>query len=112
MPDKDATASDLAQRHYQVEGGMTQIFRVVGSAEAEVRPNEPIKLLEVNQNTIPAGIIPLHFAPSPAVGIHFPSIIIEVMPDEFEKIQTEELPLPHGWHVGERIERHLTDAGR
>ena len=80
---------------------MTQIFRIMGSAEAEVLPNEPIKLLEVNENTIPVGIMPLGFGPAPTYGIHYPSVIVEVTPDEYERIQSKELALPHGWTVSD-----------
>jgi hypothetical protein len=30
----------------------------------------------------------------------YPSVIVEVTPDEFEMIQRKELPLPEGWMVG------------
>ena len=46
----------LAQKHYQIEAGLTQIFRITGSAEVELRPLEPIKLLEVKENTVPGSI--------------------------------------------------------
>ena len=87
MPTKDEEAVELARTHYQIEPGMTQIFRITGSADVEFRPNEPIKLLEVNENTVPSGIMPNHFGPSPASGRTFPTIIIEVTPNEFQKIR-------------------------
>ena len=59
---------------------MTQIFRITGSSDGEFRPNEPIKLLEVNENTVPAGIMPIQFGPSPASGLNYPTIIVEVTP--------------------------------
>jgi hypothetical protein len=83
---------------------MTRIFRITGSAEAEARPDEPIKLLEVNENTVPSGIMPLQFGPSPASG-HYPAIILEVTPAEFVQIQSRQLELPHGWEVGDPIPR-------
>ena len=64
MPTKDEEAMALAQKHYLVEAGMTQIFRITGDAAAEVTPAEPIKLLEVNEYTVPSGILPIHFGPS------------------------------------------------
>ena len=59
---------------------MTQIFRITDRAEAEVVRAQPIKLLEVNQNTVESGIMPLHFGPAPASGTPLSSIIIEVTP--------------------------------
>jgi hypothetical protein len=101
MPTKDEEATELARTHYEVEAGMVQIFRVSGSAEVEVRPTEPLKLLEVNENTVPSGIMPIKFGPSPAAGLHYSSIILEVTPDEFQKIQNNDLQLPNGWKVGQ-----------
>ena len=84
----------LAQKHYQVEAGLTQVFRITGTAEVELKPTEPIKLLEVNEYTVPSGILPIQFGPSPASGLHYPSIILEVTPDEFQRIRNQELALP------------------
>jgi hypothetical protein len=105
MPTKDEEAIELARKHYRIETGLTQVFRLTGAADVEVRPTEPIKLLEVNENTVPSGIMPIQFGPSPASGLHYPSIILEVTPDEFQKIQHQELKLPNGWKVGDLIPR-------
>jgi len=111
MPTKDEEALELARKHYEVEAGLTQIFRITGSADNEVSPNEPIKLLEVNENTVPSGIMPIQFGPSPASGLHHPSIILEVTPDEFQKIRNHELELPNGWEIGDLIPRPGEDGG-
>lgn len=111
MSTKDEEATELARKHYQIESGMTRIFRLTGSAEVEFRPNEPIKLLEVNENTVPSGIMPIQFGPSPASGLNFSSIIVEVTPDEFQKIQDRQLELPHGWKVGDPIPRSPVEGG-
>ena len=105
MPSKDVDARILAESHYRVEPGITKIFRIAGSAVVESQPNEPIKLLEVNQYSIPSGVMPLQFDAAPARGIHYPSIIVEVTPEEFGKIQTQELVLPAGWTVSDPIPR-------
>ena len=98
-------ARKLAEAHYRVEAGITRIFRIAGTPETESRPSEPIKLLEVSQSTIPSGVMPLQFGPAPASGIHYPSVIVEVTPEEFQRIQTQELALPEGWTVGELLPR-------
>ncbi len=92
-------------RHYEIEDGLTQIFRITDTTAPDVTNGEPIKLLEVNVNTPEAGIMPLHFGPLPASGIPFASIIIEVSPNEFERIRSNELKLPKGWIIGEEISR-------
>lgn len=110
MRNRDDEARRLAAAHYHVETGIKQIFRILASAEVEPRTDEPIKLLEVNENTIPAGIVPLQFGPAPAMDFHFPSIIVEVTPDEFEQIHRQELPLPAGWTVGQLLPNPATVA--
>ena len=58
--DKAEAAKELAKKHYEIETGLTKIFRVTGKADVEVVRAEPIKLLEVNENTAPSGVMPLH----------------------------------------------------
>jgi hypothetical protein len=103
VTEKVKAAKELAAKHYQVEAGLKRIFRITGTAEVEAVPAEPIKLLEVNENTVPSGVMPLGFDAAPAAGIPFPSVIIEVTPSEFEQIQTKELKLPNGWGIADEI---------
>lgn len=111
MPTKDEEAVALAQTHYKVEAGLTHVFRIIGDGASEAMPAEPIKLLEVNENTVPSGILPIQFGPSPASGLHYSTVILEVTPDEYRKIQSEELRLPHGWSIGDPIPRLRAGAG-
>lgn len=112
MSDKDQEARELAERHYVVEEGVTEIIRLVDSAEAEVVPGSPIKLLEVNENTVPSGIMPIQFGPSPSSGLHYPAVIVEVTPEEYQKIRNDELKLPNGWKLGERFPRPVIGNGQ
>ncbi len=105
MFNRDEEAMDLARKHYEIEPGMTQIFRLTGSADIESRPDEPIKLLEVNENTVPSGIMPIWFGPSPASGRHHSCVILEVTPEEFEKIRGRQWELPNGWKLADAIPR-------
>jgi hypothetical protein len=103
--EKARVAKELANKHYRVEPGLTQIIRFSGSPQLEAAPFEPIKLLEVNAYTIPSGIYPLGFDAAPASGVPFPSVIIEVTPEEMAKIERKELPLPDDWTHPEPLER-------
>jgi hypothetical protein len=94
---RNAVAKDLARRHFELEGGITRIFRV-HAAGGESAASEPIVLLEVNENTVPAGILPLQFGPTDLVP--YSSVIIDVTPEEFEMLKTKELALPDGWTIG------------
>jgi len=104
----EESAGELARRHYQVEPGLTRVIQFSGSATLATA--EPIKLLEVNTNSASLGIMPLGFGPAPEAGIRFPSVIIEVTPDEFEKIEAKELPLPNGWEYKLRDIPRPSDA--
>ena len=97
--EKANVAKELARMHFQIEPGLTRVFRCSGSADIEFRRNEPIKLLEVNVGTVASGIMPLRFGPLPASGINYPSVIIEVTPDEFERIESKKEKLPEGWQI-------------
>jgi hypothetical protein len=94
----------LAQKHYEIEQGVLDIFEIKAVA-GPAAYRDRIRLLEVNENTIPSGVVPIPFDPLPASGIHYPSVIVEVTPEEFAKIQNSELTLPFGWEVGGHIPR-------
>jgi hypothetical protein len=56
----------------------------------------PIKLLEVNANTVPTGSIePIPFSPSR--DIPFVTEIAEISPEEFSRLERGELAVPPGW---------------
>jgi hypothetical protein len=108
---KAESAKELAKRHYQTEPGLTHVFRFSGAPTVEVGAAEPIKLLEVNRDTMPSGVMPLSFGPAPASGVLFPSVIIEVTPEEFAKIQSNEMKLPQGWEFEEELPKPLEVGG-
>ena len=105
MSDKNEVAKKLADKHYDIEPGISRIFKWRGEPELEEVVGTPIKLLEVNVDPPPSGIMPLYFGPVPSSGITYPSVIVEVTPDEFEKIVAHELKLPHGWVIAEEYPR-------
>jgi hypothetical protein len=107
MPTKDEVASRLAQAHYIVEPGITRIVRLVKDGDAEADPSEPIKLLEVNDSSLPLGMRPIYFRPHMASGIVYPSVIVEITPEEYDRFVCgdDQLRLPEGWSVGVSIER-------
>lgn len=105
MPAKDEVAKKLAAAHYSIEPGIIRIFQLREDEEAEALASTPIKLLEVNELTSPSGVMPLYFRPSPASGIPYSSVIVEVTPDEFEQIRSSILPLPTGWSIAEELPR-------
>jgi len=110
--ERETVARELAHKHYEIETGLTHVYWINSTVETGRGATEPIKLLEVNENTVPSGIMPLQFGPSPAFGVHYPSVIVEVTPNEFARIRSGELRLPEGWTVGEEIPRGTHEEGR
>jgi hypothetical protein len=98
-------AAALARAHYEVDPGLRAIYRLESPDPNDFR----IKLLEVNEQTVATGIVPVGFAPHPASGLHFPSVVIEVTPREYQAIEQKQLFLPDGWVVRDAYER---PAGR
>lgn len=109
--EKDRMARNLAKIHFELEPGMAHIFRLYAAADVEAMPQEPVKLLEVNRDTPGTGVMPLHFGPVPSRGLTFPTVIIEVTPEEFEEIRSGGLHLPEGWLIGEELSAPATGEG-
>jgi hypothetical protein len=102
---KEAVAQRLAEAHYTIEPGIELIIRLLASTDQEADPKEPIKLLEVNRNTMADGIHPVFFGPHTGSGIFYPSIIVEVTPDEYVQIHRNPASLPNGWRLGAEFAR-------
>src|SRR5947209_5463216 len=105
MDEKKKIAEFLAREHFRIEPGITHIFTFWERPDHEAVPTAPIRLLVVNPDTVPSGVMPLHFGPAVANGIPYPSIIIQVTPAEYAKIEAKELTLPKGWSIKEEISR-------
>jgi hypothetical protein len=69
MADKQEAARRLAKAHFLVEDGLVNVFRLVSPTESDP---EPIKLLEVNRDTVATGIMPVRFDAVPERGIPSP----------------------------------------
>lgn len=109
MPDKDAIAQLLATAHSEGEPTIVRIVRLVGDNEGELR--EPVKLLEVNPVTSPSGIVPIAFGADPPT-VPYPSIVVEVTPDEYARVQSGQLVLPREWRLGVTLyEAPVGEAG-
>ena len=97
MKTKNEVARELASFHADVEQSVVKVVRLRTNCEDD--PSEPIKLLELNRNTIPSGIVPVYFGPSDDVP--FPSVVVEVTESEFDNVERLTLKLPEGWWLGE-----------
>lgn len=97
MKTKDEVARELAEAHRKFEPYIERVQRI--TTDEDENPAEPVKLLEVNSETPPSGIVPVAFG---AVnGIPYPPVVIEVTSDEYDRLTRGELTLPTGWMLGE-----------
>lgn len=97
-------AETLARAHFELEPGITTIAQLVSGSDE--LPNEPLKMLEVNENTLSLGVRPISF-PARVEGTAWypPVVIIEVTPDEYKRIEAGSLSLPNGWRVSRIFNR-------
>jgi hypothetical protein len=103
MKTKDQVARELAMAHSSIEPSVAKIVRLISDREDQA--DEPIKLLELNLDTIPSGIVPVFFGPSDE--IPFPSVVVEVTQKEFAEVETHKILLPDGWKQADVLfERH------
>ena len=104
--DKAVFARELAAAHLRQEDTISRIVRLVSGREADA--DEPLKILEVNSETFPSGIVPIYFGTSDSFPV--PTILIEITDEEFEKLQRNELRLPEDWQPGEVLHPRTEDA--
>jgi hypothetical protein len=101
---RDAITRAFGEKQYEFGEHITQVYSINSDGDFQ-NPSTPIRILQVNTETIPIGLQPIRFGPSPASGIEHPYVIIEVTPDEFTKVQKREEPyvLPYAWTLGDLI---------
>jgi len=99
------TAKRLAKAHFQVEPHLQYVFLLRPLDDQD--PKDPIRLLEVVEGTIERGFEPVAFAPDPARGIDYPSLVIEISPAEYKSVKREgQVRLGnHVWEIGEEVQR-------
>ena len=98
-------ATELAHRHFDLVQGVEQIF-LLKKTGTESSSTEPIKLLEVNRETVACGIMPVYFGPSREVP--YPLVVLDVTPREFNRLRKGKLTLPDGWKIGREIPKRRT----
>ena len=80
----------LVQSHFGIEESIDEIVWLRDGGDKEIR------LIEINRNTLPIGsVLPFYFAPSEDVP--FPIRIADVTPQEWNQVQSGDIPLPPGW---------------
>ena len=90
----DQVANDLAQAHRAADPKTTIIKHF------EMNRQDEIYLLEVSASAPTSGeVLPFRFAPDPANGVPYPSVVILLSPDEWQMVEKGQLSLPHDWDL-------------
>jgi len=96
MSEKDKKARELVDWHFEVEPDLVEVYRIISDDEAN--PAEPIKLLEVNEATLPSDKVEA-FGFAPAKDFPFRTVIAEVTPKELANLRARPELLPRGWSL-------------
>jgi hypothetical protein len=94
--DKDEIARSLIEWHFRIERALRVIYRVL--ADRENAPDEPIKLLEVNEATIRTGSVEA-FGFAPTEEVPFPTVIAEITERDLQEVLDGRMELPEGWEL-------------
>jgi hypothetical protein len=99
--ERDALAHTYADRHLKTDPGTRQIYYLRTNA-----PDTEIRFLEVNdlmavRDADP--IEPLDFGVNAGGETLYSLLVVDVTPDQFEKIKTKEIDLPKDWSLDEAL---------
>ena len=90
--DRKQLASKLANAHVTTDAAVSLV--VMYTRAGGDYADEPIKLLEINDDTVPFGIVPVYFGRTRE---YPPVVIVEVTAQEYRAVQDGSLRLPDGW---------------
>ena len=104
MPTRDEAARSLVLHHFEVEPELKAVY--VLANDQETGPDEPIRLLEVNDGTLATGTVEV-FSFGPSRKFPYAVQIAEVTVEEFERLAQDPSQLPEGWALerATRIDR-------
>jgi hypothetical protein len=96
----DETAKELAKAHKAEDPDTHTVLLAPDEQEKEIR------LVEVSSSAPAADdIFAVYFESDLAHGIPFPSAVVLLSDQEWEKIQLGELPLPEGWGTSKDLRK-------
>ena len=95
----DQVATELARAHREADNATTLIKLFASDRQDEIH------LLEVSTSAPTSGeVLPFKFAPDPANGVDYPSIVILLSPTEWQQVERGELELPQGWSLAKAVD--------
>jgi hypothetical protein len=97
-----ATAKQLAESHISSDPGVQRVFLLKGDSEQAAK--EPIKLLEIVEDTLEVGIEPIGFPGSNRTG-GWPVVVVDVSPNEYSKFARRKSIRFNGtvWKIAEEL---------
>lgn len=107
VSEKMRVAERLAEAHFSVEPELEHVFVLepLGSDDDA----EPVKLLEVVKGSLFPDIFPVGFAPNPAAGVPYTSLVVEVAPARWQMLREQGFVPFHGkrWKIGLELHRSV-----
>jgi len=98
-PSRDQVAAWIARKHLAADPGITDVWHLPGNAsEREIRLVEVNALLAELPNE---EIIPIDFGFN-VEGSVFSLLVLDVTPDQWERLQAGALPLPATWTLQDK----------
>ena len=94
--DKDKIAQELIDWHFSVDPSIVVVYRIFSPTEDA--DDEPIKLLEVSEDTLETGRVDA-FAFGPTEDIGCSTVTACVSGKEIPRIENGEIALPEGWDL-------------
>ncbi len=91
-------AEVLAELHKKEDPSTSAVYL----AEAD----DEIRLVEVSGSIDTAGeILPFRFAANPEAGVEYPSVVVLLSPEEWERVDRGKLKLPRGWGSAKKLRK-------
>lgn len=98
MASVNDVAKELAKAHKAADPDIEQIYLVEDPKGSEVR------LVEVSKTVGNTGtVMPFRFAARPDLGVHYPSVIVLLSPEELALVNDRELSLPDAWGASPKL---------
>jgi hypothetical protein len=92
----NTVARKLASAHRKADK-KTDTIKLLPTAQQDV-----IRLLEVSRAAPTTGeVLPFRFAADAANGVDYPSVVILLSPEEWQRVEDGDLSLPAGWNLAE-----------
>ncbi|MGM0575292.1 MAG: hypothetical protein ACQEXJ_06140 [Myxococcota bacterium] len=88
----EETARELASAHKAEDPDTQAVYLVADPSGQEIR------LIEVTGSVGSVGeLLPYRFEAAPDQGVAYPTVVVLLSPEEWDKVRRGELALPEGW---------------